>query len=144
MRPRDRVSAMLLAAGVVLGGCGSLPTADGVPLQPSAGGASEGQRQIERAIAAFEQGRFPESTRLLQETPELLAEPVAVRVQALKWLAFNHCVAGRRSACRRAFDALLALEPAFELAPAESGHPSWGAEFDRARAASPAARATVR
>jgi len=138
------MTAVLLAAGVALGGCGSVPTSDGVPTRPPAGEPSEGRRQIERAIAAFEQGRFPESTRLLQETPELLAEPVAVRAQALKWLAFNHCVAGRRNACRRAFDALLVLEPAFELAPAESGHPSWGAEFDQARAAASAARAPVR
>lgn len=144
MRPGARVTAVLLAAGVALGGCGSLPTADDVPPPPSAVGPSEGQRQLERAIAAFGQGRFPESTRLLQETPELFAEPVAVRVQVLKWLAFNHCVAGRRGACRRAFDALFALEPAFDLAPAESGHPSWGAEFDRARAAVPPARAPVR
>lgn len=138
-----RIAAGLLVAGIGLGGC-AIPTAPD-EAAPRAAAPSDGQRAIERAVAAFEQGRFAESTRLLQDTPELLAEPVEVRVQALKWLAFNHCVAGRRASCRRAFDALLALDPSFALAPAESGHPAWGAEFERARAAaSRASRAAAR
>jgi hypothetical protein len=134
MTGRVRVACALLAAVLALAGC-AIPPAPGDGSAERAAESSEGRRLLERAVAAFEQGRFAESTRLLQEAPELLAAPPEVRVQALKWLAFNHCVGGRRAACRRAFDALLVLDPAFVLAPAESGHPAWGAEFERARAA---------
>ena len=138
------ISAALLAAGCATpGGSSSTPGGDATAAATAAAPASppkppeptEGRKALDRAVALFEQGKFAESMRLLQESPEILADGPQVRVQALKTLAFAQCVSGRRPACRRSFDAALALDPAFELAPAEAGHPSWGPEFERARAA---------
>jgi hypothetical protein len=119
-------------------GPGAAPAVPPRPAEPS-----EGRKVLERAVAQYEQGKFVEAIRLIQESPEIVADGPAVRAEALKTLAFAHCVAGRRPACRRSFDALLVLDPSFELAPAETGHPSWGPEFDRARAAAKAAPAVA-
>ncbi|MFM1988648.1 MAG: hypothetical protein RJA99_1605 [Pseudomonadota bacterium] len=145
---RRLVSIVTISAAVLAAGCASTDTPGGAGASGGAGGPSaavpvparpteptEGRKVLDRAVALFEQGRFAESMRLLQESPEILADGPQVRVQALKTLAFGQCVTGRRAACRRSFDAALALEPAFGLAPAEAGHPSWGPEFERARAA---------
>jgi hypothetical protein len=143
VRATVAVAAALLAAG-----CASAPGGPG----DADGGASaaatvarppeptEGRRWLERGIALFEQGRFADAVRLLQESPEIAADGAEVRVQSLKYQAFGQCVTGRQAACRRSFDALLALDPSFALTPAEAGHPSWGREFERARAAAAAGR----
>jgi hypothetical protein len=160
---RRLVTFVTVSATLVLAGCAGLaqPGADGGAVGTGAQGAgaavpavpvrppepTEGRKTLDRAVAQFEQGKFAEAIRMIQESPEIVADGPAVRAQSLKTLAFAQCVAGRRPACRRSFDALLALDPSFELAPAETGHPSWGPEFDRARAAAkpvaPAAAAGI-
>ncbi|MFN7641587.1 MAG: TssQ family T6SS-associated lipoprotein [Burkholderiales bacterium] len=157
---RRLVTFVTVSATLVLAGCAGLgqPGADGGAVGTGAQGAgaaapavpavpavpvrpaepSEGRKVLDRAVAQFEQGKFAEAIRMIQESPEIVADGPAVRTQSLKKLAFAQCVAGRRPACRRSFDALLVLDPSFELAPAETGHPSWGPEFDRARAAAKA------
>jgi hypothetical protein len=37
--------------------------------------------------------------------------------------------------CRQSFERALAIDPAFELAQVERGHPIWGKQFQAARAA---------
>lgn len=142
---RRVLSIVTISAAVLAAGCASIDVPGGpgdaggasaaapVPAKPPE--PSEGRKALDRAVALFEQGKFADSMRLLQESPEILADGPQVRVQALKTLAFGQCVTGRRAACRRSFDAMLALDPAFELAPVEAGHPSWGPEFERARSA---------
>jgi hypothetical protein len=138
-----------IAAGLLVAGCATAPGGGGggavapggaVPAATAATAPrppepSEGRRGLDRGIALFEQGKFAEAVRLLQESPEIAADGVEVRAQSLKYQAFGQCVTGRQAACRRSFDALLALDPSFALTPAEAGHPSWGREFERAKAA---------
>jgi hypothetical protein len=130
-----------LIVAAMLAGCAGMQPAEPPATVPAAAehaGAEprEGRRWLERGITHFEQGRFVESIRLLQESPEILADGPAVRIEALKYIAFGQCVTGRRAACRRSFDALLVLDASFVLSAAEAGHPSWGQAFERARAAS--------
>lgn len=142
-----------LAAGLLVAGCATAPGSGGADAPGGAAPAatpapaataprppepSEGRRWLDRGIALFEQGKFAEAVRLLQESPEIAADGVEVRAQSLKYQAFGQCVTGRQAACRRSFDALLALDPSFALTPAEAGHPSWGREFERAKAAAAA------
>ncbi len=142
---RRLVTFVTVSATLVLAGCAGLaqPGAEGgvagaaAPVRTPE--PTEGRKALDRAVAQFEQGKFAEAIRTIQESPEIVADGPAVRGLSLKTLAFAQCVAGRRPACRRSFDALLALDPSFDLAPAETGHPSWGPEFDRARAAAKAA-----
>ncbi|MFZ4756973.1 MAG: TssQ family T6SS-associated lipoprotein [Burkholderiaceae bacterium] len=137
-----------LALGTLLlaGGCALVPVDAPEPAPAPVAVArppepTEGRRWLDRGIAQFEQGKFVESLRILQESPEIDIDGPEVRAQALKYVAFNQCVTARRAACRRTFDALLTLDPGFALAPVEAGHPVWGPEFERARAAARAGAA---
>ena len=66
--------------------------------------------------------------------------PPSLRVQALKYTAFGHCVTNRLPLCQRAFQDALALSPAFRLTKAEQGHPVWGPVFTKALQQSQPAR----
>jgi Tfp pilus assembly protein PilF len=56
------------------------------------------------------------------------------RANAHKHLAFIHCASSRERACREEFRKALAVDPELELAPAEAGHPVWGAVFGQLKA----------
>ena len=56
------------------------------------------------------------------------------KVSAYKYLAFIHRVSGREKMCYESFRKALALNPNFELTPAEAGHPVWGPVFRSAKA----------
>lgn len=116
-----------------------------VPPEPTAAAHPQGARWLEQGVALFEQGRFAEALRLLQESPEIAAAGPEVRAQALKYVAFSQCLTERLSACRRTFEALLVLDPEFRLHGPEAGHPIWGLEYAYALAASArAAEAALR
>ena len=61
--------------------------------------------------------------------------PLPTRLAALKYTAFSYCVTSRPAQCRQAFDKALRLDPSFDLAPGEHGHPLWGPVFTKAKQA---------
>ena len=61
--------------------------------------------------------------------------PMPARIAALKYIAFSYCVTSRPAQCRQSFDKALRLDPTFELAPGEQGHPLWGPVFVKAKLA---------
>jgi hypothetical protein len=56
------------------------------------------------------------------------------RVEALKLQAFSYCVTNYRQLCEDSFARILQLQPSFQLAPNEAGHPQWGPAFQAAQA----------
>jgi hypothetical protein len=61
--------------------------------------------------------------------------PLSTRLTALKYMAFSYCVTSRPGPCRQAFERALRLDPSFDLAPGEHGHPLWGPVFTKAKQA---------
>jgi hypothetical protein len=61
--------------------------------------------------------------------------PLSTRLTALKYMAFSYCVTSRPGPCRQAFERALRLDPQFDLAPGEHGHPLWGPVFTKAKQA---------
>ena len=112
---------------------GALAAAAGATTPAPDPAAAAGRARLDAGVASYEQGRFDEAIGLLSGSAEIDAAPLPIRVEALKTLAFSQCVTGRSAPCRRSFDALLAIDPAFVLTPAESGHPTWGPVFEQAR-----------
>ena len=55
------------------------------------------------------------------------------QVTALKHSAFSLCLLDKRIACRNEFVKIFAIDPNFDLAPAEAGHPSWSKTFAEAK-----------
>ena len=92
------------------------------------------ERDLLSGIRAYEDGDYKNSSRLLNNA--LAAGPLlnCDKVVAHKYLAFMHCAQSREGLCRAEFRKALQLDPKFELAAAESGHPAWGPVFKSVKA----------
>ena len=107
------------------------------PPPPPAKRASE--IALQKATEQYDAGDFKGAATTLRNAREIWADPdVALKVQAHKIAAFSYCLTGQRALCRRQFDDLLKLDPAFVLKPTEQGHPLWGPVFKEAKRASDA------
>lgn len=87
---------------------------------------------LREGIALYHEGEFDAAIRRLNVV-DLNSGPVRRRVSALKYMAFSYCVTERPAPCRQAFERALRLDPAFELAAGEEGHPQWGPVFAKAQ-----------
>lgn len=125
----------LLAALVLVSGCatlGNLTTAaDGASTtQADAVGA---QRDLAAGIDLYDKGDYVAAIRTLLTSREIWQAPLPTRVTAHKYVAFSHCLSNRPRPCKQSFSDLLQLQPDFELAAAESGHPLWRDAFRQAK-----------
>lgn len=89
---------------------------------------------LREGIRLYNDGDFNGAIKRLSAR-EMGGAPLAARVSALKYTAFSYCVTARPVECRQAFDKALRLDPDFDLAPGERGHPLWGPVFAKARQA---------
>jgi hypothetical protein len=85
-------------------------------------------------IRLYNEGDFNGAIKRLSAR-DVNTGPTATRVTALKYLAFSYCVTSRPAPCRQAFERALRLDPGFDLAPGEHGHPLWGPVFTQAKQA---------
>jgi len=99
------------------------------PAQPD-----KAQQELSSGIASYENGAYQPAARQLQSALALGLEGRANRARAHKYLAFMHCVGKRERQCRDAFRKALEADPAFDLSPAEAGHPTWGPVFRKLKA----------
>ena len=101
-------------------------------MEPSVGASA-----LNAGVRKYDEGSYADAARYLQGAIDLgLNDSEAVR--AHKYLAFIHCASRRERACREEFRKALTINPAFQLSPAEAGHPAWGPVFVSVKAASPA------
>ena len=91
--------------------------------------------QLADAIRLFDAGEFFAAVGRLRNLPDLNTANVETQLLAMKYLAFSYCVTNRRTLCQQQFEAALKVDPKFELAPAERGHPIWKVYFERAKLA---------
>ena len=110
-----------------------LMTACATPIMRDAGldkfALRKAEKDLSLGIRAYEDGDYKNSTRLLQSALAADLFLTSDKVAAHKYLAFMYCAQSREKACRDEFRKVLALNPDFQLSPAESGHPSWGPVF---------------
>lgn len=156
---RTLPATVLLA--ILASGCAELPIFDNKPARsgshPKAVAVversanpparpKERSRERERDEAPKEADGLREGIRLYDEgdyngaikrlgARDLNNGPLATRLTALKYTAFSYCVTSRPAQCRQAFDKALRLDPSFDLAPGEHGHPLWGPVFTKAKQA---------
>jgi Tfp pilus assembly protein PilF len=113
----------LIVATALLPGCASGPVTDLKGIFQNKGDAD-----LTAGIKGYEDAKYPEATRSLQNALQAGLSD-ANKVKAHKYLAFIHCASGREKQCRDEFATALAIDPGFELEPAEAGHPTWGPVF---------------
>ena len=124
-----RSFAALAGAVTMLAGCAGMQRA--LPETPATPQALEQLQQVRDQYAA---GHYGEVVRQVAKSDELAGSTRAVRVEAYKLQAFSYCVTRYTQLCVDSFARILALDPSFELAPNEAGHPAWGPAFQRAGA----------
>ena len=87
---------------------------------------------LQEGIRMYNDGDYNGAIRRLSAR-DVNNGPLATRLTALKYIAFSYCVTSRPGPCRQAFDRALRLDPSFDLAPGEHGHPLWGPVFTKAK-----------
>jgi hypothetical protein len=83
--------------------------------------------ELSAGIDAYENGNYSEAAKILRSALPRLGK--TDQVVSRKYLAFIACTSGRKIQCRDEFRQALKLDPAFDLQPAEAGHPVWGPVF---------------
>nr|WP_211485637.1 TssQ family T6SS-associated lipoprotein [Achromobacter ruhlandii] len=117
-----------LGVSRVLAGCAGLPAS--APEQPP---TPEALEQLQRVRDQYSAGQYGEVIRGVARSDELAASSKAVRIEAYKLQAFSYCVSRYTQLCEDSFSRILQIDPNFELAPNEAGHPVWGPVFQRAK-----------
>jgi hypothetical protein len=126
-----------LAAAALLSGCAGFPGfGPSAPSQPHPRAdsmtATREPSALREGIHLYNEGDYNGAIRCLNSR-EIASSPVSTRVTALKYTAFSYCVTSRPSQCQHAFEKAIKLDPSFDLAPGEHGHPLWGPVFAKAR-----------
>jgi Tfp pilus assembly protein PilF len=91
-------------------------------------------RKLDQGVENYAEGNYIASMAALNDVLQTKLANRDDKVSAYKYLAFIHCVSGREKLCYESFRKALALNPGFELTPAEAGHPVWGPVFRNAKA----------
>jgi len=97
-------------------------------------GAAKDPNGLREGVRLYDDGDFNGAIKRLSAR-DVNNGPLATRLTALKYTAFSYCVTSRPIQCRQAFDKALRLDPSFDLAPGEHGHPLWGPVFTKAKQA---------
>lgn len=87
-------------------------------------------------MKSYEDGDYKFSMEELQRALEMGLSNKNSQMKAHKYLAFIHCISAREKQCRDEFKKALEIDPAFNLEPAEAGHPIWGPVFRGVKAKS--------
>lgn len=91
--------------------------------------------QLQQVRDAYTAGKYGDVIRSVATSDELAAAPPNIRIEALKLQSFSYCVSKYRQLCEDGFTHILQIDPSFELAANEKGHPQWGPVFQAAKAA---------
>ncbi len=103
------------------------------PVVPSPD-VEKANQELLGGIASYENGSYKIAARQLSSALKLGLESPAKQAQAHKYLAFMHCVEGRKALCRSEFQRAIEADPGFVLTQAEVGHPTWGPVFRKLKA----------
>jgi tetratricopeptide (TPR) repeat protein len=85
-------------------------------------------------LVKYDAGEFDAAHKLLQAALTEGLKDKADQVKAMKFSAFCTCLLGHYRECRTEFVKIYDVDPNFDLAPAEAGHPSWTHTFASAKA----------
>jgi hypothetical protein len=85
-------------------------------------------------MVKYTAGEYDGAIRLLEGALKEGLPEKADKVRAMKHIAFSLCLKEKFRDCRAEFIRIYDVDPAFDLTPAEIGHPSWTHTFASAKA----------
>jgi Tfp pilus assembly protein PilF len=94
---------------------------------------SKAEAELRRGINSYEDAEYELAAQEIQSALDRGLKTRADKAKAYKYLAFVACTSGRLRPCHAAFRNALEVDPKFDLAPAEAGHPIWGPVFRDAK-----------
>jgi hypothetical protein len=103
-------------------------------VEPAPPPPSKAVEELRRGMQRYDDADYKEAARHFQRALEQGLATPSEQASAHKHLAFIACVARRTSACRTEFRKAFQADPAFDLTPAEAGHPMWGPVFRSVKA----------
>jgi tetratricopeptide (TPR) repeat protein len=123
-----RTSLVLSIAALLLTACSQFSKLanDGQSDASSPLSYSEAQKRYQQGFAKYRNSHFDAALADLGAAASSGQLNLAETVNARKHMAFIHCAAGRELPCREQFQTILKIEPNFNLAANEAGHPAWG------------------
>ena len=123
-----RMMLVVVLAAFSLSACETVKTAgDWFKKNPFETGPAE--QKLASGVKSYEEGDYPSSQVALQGALNMGLSSKGDQIVAHKYLAFINCVSGHEKQCRDEFRKALEIDPAFDLKPAEAGHPIWGPVF---------------
>lgn len=127
MTCRKRWLAALLIA-LACAGC-SPPAVKDAGAPPDQAAIGQGAKEFNDGVKSYEDGEYQTAARQFQAALDRGLNAPADRAKAHKYLAFITCVSDGERPCRDEFRKAFDADPAFDLGPAEAGHPTWGPVF---------------
>jgi tetratricopeptide (TPR) repeat protein len=85
-------------------------------------------------LVKYDSGDYDAALKLFEQAMKEGLKDKADTVRAMKFTAFSLCLKDRYPQCRAEFVKIFDVDAAFDLTPAESGHPSWTKTFAAAKA----------
>lgn len=116
----------------VLAGCATSGVTTPAPRAMSTATQSELDAMAELRTT-YSAGRYGDVIREVSRSNILAQAPMDIRIESMKLQAFSYCLTKHRVLCEDQFRRMLKVDPNFELASAERGHPQWQPAFDAAR-----------
>ena len=95
---------------------------------------SKSEQLLADGLVKYTAGDYDGTIRLLEAALKEGLPEKADKVRAMKHIAFSLCLKEKFRDCRAAFVRIYDVDPAFDLTPAEVGHPSWTHTFASAKA----------
>jgi Tfp pilus assembly protein PilF len=148
MPTRRFATALVTVAAVMLAACAPVREKPGAPAVPQITEAQlrdKAKESLARGMRQYQLGEYEDARKSLTASLDHGLLSKTEQSGARKHLAFVHCISNRERECRDEFRKALEIDPAFDLSPAEAGHPIWGPVYANERAklavAAPAAPA---
>ena len=120
-----------LAAGItLLAGCSGMTNPFAKPATPEQTAA---RKELNAGVDLYNAGDYAGAIKLLGGSADIWKADKPIQLDALKYMAFSYCVTGKQALCKQQFEKAVKLDPSFDLAPGEKGHPLWEPVFDKVK-----------